>query len=40
MGMLRTVLAGAGAWKLGGGLIGTIVVFFFLYWLLGAFGMR
>jgi hypothetical protein len=40
MGLLRTGLAGAGAWKWGGGLFGTIVVFVILYWLLGAFGMK
>jgi hypothetical protein len=38
MGILRTGIAGAGAWKLGGGIIGTIVVFVVLYWLLGAAG--
>jgi len=40
MGILRTGLAGAGAWKWGGGLFGTIIVFVLLYWLLGAFGMQ
>jgi hypothetical protein len=40
MGLLRTGLAGAGAWKWGGGLFGTIVVFIVLYWLLGAVGMQ
>jgi hypothetical protein len=32
---LRGLLAGYGAYKLGGGCLGTIVVFFVLYWLLG-----
>jgi hypothetical protein len=32
---LRTLIAGYGAKKLGGGCIGTIVVFIILYWLLG-----
>jgi hypothetical protein len=39
MGLLRTGIAGLGAWKWGGGIIGTIVVFVVLYWLLGAMGM-
>lgn len=34
-GLLRTLLAGWGAAKLGGGCIGTIVVFLILFWLLG-----
>jgi hypothetical protein len=33
--LARGCLAGYGASKLGGGLIGTIVVFIILYWLLG-----
>jgi hypothetical protein len=37
MGLLRGGLAAAGAWKLGGGLISTILVFLLLYWLLGFF---
>jgi len=37
MGLLRGGLAGLGAWKLGGGLISTILVFLLLYWLLGFF---
>jgi len=39
MGLLRTGLAGAGALKWGGGFIGTILMFLFLYWLLGLLGM-
>lgn len=38
MGLLRTGLAGLGAWKLGGGLISTLIVFALLYWLLGGLG--
>jgi len=37
MGILRGGLAAAGAWKLGGGLISTILIFLLLYWLLGFF---
>jgi hypothetical protein len=33
--LLRGGLAGLAAWKLGGGCIGTIVVFLIVYWLLG-----
>lgn len=32
---LRTLIAGYGAYKLGGGCIGTILVFVILYYLLG-----
>jgi hypothetical protein len=32
---LRTLLAGYGAYKWGGGCLGTVVVFLVLYWLLG-----
>jgi len=32
---LRTLLAGYGAYKWGGGCLGFIVVFALLYWLLG-----
>ncbi|RZS65044.1 hypothetical protein EV199_5798 [Pseudobacter ginsenosidimutans] len=32
---LRTLLAGAAAWKWGGGCVGTILLFIFFYWLLG-----
>lgn len=35
---LRTLLAGYGAYKWGGGCLGTIVVFVLLYWLLGVVG--
>jgi hypothetical protein len=34
-GAVRGGLAGLGAWKLGGGLISTILVFLLLFWLLG-----
>jgi len=37
MGLLRGGVAAAGAWKLGGGLISTILIFLLLYWLLGFF---
>lgn len=33
--MLRGILAGLGAWKLGGGIISTIIIFVVLYFLLG-----
>ena len=33
--LVRALLAGWGAKKLGGGCLGTIVVFFIIYWLLG-----
>lgn len=39
MGLLRTGIAGVGAWKLGGGIISTIFVFLLLYWLLGGLGL-
>ena len=32
---LRTILAGAAAYKWGGGCLGGIVVFILVYWLLG-----
>lgn len=32
---LRALIAGYGAKKLGGGCVGTILVFIILYWLLG-----
>jgi hypothetical protein len=35
---LRALLAGWGASKLGGGCLGTILVFIVLYWLLGHSG--
>lgn len=34
-GLLRTLLAGWGARKLGGGCLSTIIIFLILYWLLG-----
>ncbi len=33
--LIRGLAAGYGAKKLGGGCLGTIVVFFIIYWLLG-----
>ena len=33
--LLRTLAAGYGAKKLGGGCISTVVIFILLYWLLG-----
>jgi hypothetical protein len=35
MGLLRGAVAGVAAWKLGGGIIGTILIFVLVYWLLG-----
>jgi hypothetical protein len=35
--LLRGVVAGAGAWKLGGGCLTTILIFIFLWWILGNF---
>jgi hypothetical protein len=35
--LLRGAAAGFGAWKLGGGCISTILVFLFLWWILGSF---
>jgi hypothetical protein len=32
---VRGIIAGLGAWKLGGGLISTILIFLLLFWLLG-----
>jgi hypothetical protein len=32
---MRTILAGLGAWKLGGGCLSAILIFLILYWLLG-----
>lgn len=40
MGILRTGLAGAAAWKWGGGIFGMIIVFMLVYFLLGVLGMR
>jgi hypothetical protein len=34
-GPLRGLLAGAAAWKFGGGCISTILVFIIVFWLLG-----
>lgn len=34
-GPMRGLLAGLGAWKLGGGCFSTILIFLLLYWLLG-----
>lgn len=33
--LVRGLIAGYGAKKLGGGCLGTLVVFFIIYWLLG-----
>ena len=33
--MLRGLIAGAAAWKLGGGLISMILIFIVVFWLLG-----
>jgi uncharacterized membrane protein YdcZ (DUF606 family) len=38
MSWLRGLLAGAAAWKWGGGCFGTILVFVIVYWLLGQVG--
>jgi hypothetical protein len=35
--LLRGGLAGLVAWKWGGGLIGTLLLFLLVYWLLGHF---
>ncbi len=35
--LLRTLIAGWGAKKLGGGCFTTIIIFIILYWLLGKF---
>ena len=35
--LLRTLIAGWGAKKLGGGCFTTIIIFLILYWLLGKF---
>jgi hypothetical protein len=32
---MRGILAGLGAWKLGGGCFSTVIIFLILYWLLG-----
>jgi len=37
MGLLRGAIAGYGAYKLGGGCLSIILIFFLLYWLLGHF---
>lgn len=34
-GPMRGVLAGLGAWKLGGGCFSTVLIFIVLFWLLG-----
>jgi len=34
-GPLRGILAGAAAWKFGGGCISTILIFLIVFWLLG-----
>ena len=35
MGLVRGGIAAAAAWKWGGGIIGTILVFLLVYWILG-----
>jgi len=35
--LLRGAVAGAGAWKLGGGVFGTLLLFFLLWVVLGNF---
>lgn len=40
MGILKTGLAGLGAWKLGGGCFSTILIFLFLLWFPGKLGMQ
>jgi len=40
MGILRGGLAGLGALKLGGGCFSTVLIFVFLYWLLGVLGLQ
>jgi hypothetical protein len=37
-GLFRTLLAGYGAKKLGGGCLSTVVIFIVLFWLLGYVG--
>lgn len=34
-GPLKTVLAGAAAWKFGGGIVSTVLIFVLVFWLLG-----
>ena len=34
---VRGIVAGLGAWKLGGGCFSTIIIFVLIYWLLGMF---
>lgn len=36
-GLLKGIAAGYGAMKLGGGCLGTIIVFVIIFWLLGMF---
>jgi hypothetical protein len=38
MGLGRGCLAGLISWKLGGGIISTILIFILAYWLLGQVG--
>jgi hypothetical protein len=35
--LLRGFVAGAGAWKWGGGCLSTIIIFILLWWILGNF---
>ncbi|CAN5692607.1 hypothetical protein BH11PLA1_BH11PLA1_03000 [soil metagenome] len=39
-GLLRSGIAGAVAWKWGGGIIGTIILFVVVFYLLGFLGGR
>ncbi len=34
-GFFKTLFAGLGAWKLGGGIISTILIFIVIYYMLG-----
>jgi hypothetical protein len=34
-GPLRTIIAGAAAWKFGGGCVSTILIFIIVFWALG-----
>ena len=35
-GLLKSGIAGAAAWKFGGGIISTILIFLAVFWLLGS----
>jgi hypothetical protein len=36
-GLFKTLIAGYGAKKLGGGCLGTVIVFVIIFWILGLF---